>query len=155
MRNKKVIKGILLSVLFALCSLCAGCIGNGTPQKVYYIGAEYTFGAVNAKVEHDEVQEQFVIRYDISKQDADSWHEFHFTLRYNLNELRNSENFEYFDESNSLIEFDENGYYIFYTSKIFYVSYKNANTDIKSIITNRKCELNFGVGTFIFNTHAD
>lgn len=150
MRNKKVMSIAFLSMMFALCSLCTGCIGNSTPQTVYYIGAEHTFGTVSVKVEHDEIREQFVIRYDISKQDTDSWHEFHFTLSYNLNELRNSEQFEYFDESNSPIGFDENGYYIFYTSKTLYVSYKNASADIKSVIANKKCELNFGMGTFIF-----
>lgn len=41
---------------------------------------------------------------------------------------------EYTDENGDIIEFDENGYYWFYGDKTFYVSYQNANENLKKSI---------------------
>ena len=140
----------IFAMLFIICCLCTGCINHETPQIAYGIGEEHTFGAVKVKVEHDEVQEQFIINFNISEQDTDSCHRFHFTFTYDSISLRNSEQFDYFDETGSEIKFDENGYYLFYTNKVFHVSYKYASTDVKRAIDDKTCSLDFGMGTFYF-----
>ncbi|MDE7297138.1 MAG: hypothetical protein K2N84_07740, partial [Clostridia bacterium] len=106
MRIKKAISVLLLSTL-----LLSGCTNNNTPQIVYSIGEEYNFGTVNVKVENDEVQERFVLYYNILGQEKEN-HFFAFTFIHDTNHLRNSEQFEYSDNLVSKIKFDENGYYV-------------------------------------------
>ncbi len=143
---------ISLSVIFLLMITftCTGCFDNKTPQVVYSIGEEYVFDTTNVKVENDEEREQFILYYNVTGQEICS-HYFAFTFSYDTEILKNSEQFEYFDDLDSEIEFDENGYYVFDTSKIFYISYKNSNTEIKNIINSKECILEFPIGTFAFS----
>jgi hypothetical protein len=133
---------------------CTGCLDNKTPQIVYAIGEECVIGTVNVKVENDEEQEQFILYYNITEQETYS-HYFSFIFGYNMETVKNSEQFEYSDNLDSKIEFDENGYYVFDTSRIFYISYKNSSTEIKNIISSKECTLEFPIGTFAFPHYGD
>lgn len=154
-KKKKLYFIIFFAILCIICCCSSGCINKETPQIAYAIGEEHTFGMIKVKVEHDELQEKFIIHFNISEQNKDNRHWFHFTFNYDSNSLRNSEQFEYFDETDTKIEFNESGYYVFQTSKTFYVSYKNANTDVKAAIIDRKCNFDFGQGTFYFYSYSD
>ncbi len=135
-----------------LCSMLmlAGCTDNQTPQTVYSIGEEYTIETIKFKIENEESQERFILHYDILETQESSTHYFSFILHIDTNLLKNSNEFEYTDNLNSSIEFDENGYYEFSTSRIFYISYKNASEDIKSNIKNKTCNIELPIGTFVF-----
>lgn len=142
---------MLISVILLSLLLFAGCYSNETPQVVYSIGKEYVFDTIKVIVEHDETQEMFVLYYDVLEQEVGT-HYFSFSFHYDTETLRNSDQFEYYDDFDSTVEFDENGYYVFDTSKTFYISYQNATSDVKSIINSKNCTLEFPIGTFAFNT---
>jgi len=148
--RKRIICGILSVILF---SSLVGCVEKETPQTVYLIGEEYSLGTVNVKVENDESQERFVLYYNILEQNNES-HFFAFTFKHDEMCLKNSTQFKYSDNLDSKIEFNENGYYVFDESRVFYVSYKNADTDIKSIINDKNCILEFPTGTFAFSEYS-
>ena len=152
MKIRKIVGGILSVILISML-LLAGCTDNKTPQVVYLLGEEYFFDTINVKVENDEEQERFVLYYNILGQEKDS-HFFAFTFTHNTYDLKNSEQFEYSDNLDSKIEFNENGYYVFNDSRIFYVSYKNADVDIKRIINDKDCIIEFPIGTFVFSKHS-
>ena len=152
MKVKKVV-GSVLSVMLLSMPLFIGCVKNETPQIVYLLGEEYNFNTVNVKVENDEVQERIVLYYNILEQEKES-HFFAFTFIYNKYELKNSDRFDYSDNLGSLIEFNENGYYVFDDSRIFYISYKNADAEIKRIINDKNYIIEFPIGTFAFSEHT-
>ncbi len=147
MRSNKMINTLLLSAL-----LLTGCIGS-SPQIAYAIGTEHIFGTVKIKLDNDESQERFVLYYTITNP-HDENHYFSFGFSHEEIYLRNSDQFEYSDNLGSKIEFDENGYYIFYTSRVFYISYKNADSNIKGFINEKDCTLNIPVGTFFFSKRS-
>ena len=130
MRIVKVIIVMLLSMV-----LFTGCSGCETPQTVYLIGEEYTFETIKVKLENDEAKEQFVLYYEVLAQD-ESTHYFSFTIINNLE---------------SEISFNENGYYEFSNSKTFYISYKEANEEVKNLIKNKNCSIELPIGTFTFS----
>jgi len=145
MKKVKVIIDMLLSLI-----LFTGCSGNKTPQTVYAIGEEYTFETIKVKLENDEVNERFVLYYEVLSQD-ESAHYFSFTIISDMKTLKNSNQFSYKDNFDSKIIFNENGYYEFSNSKTFYISYKEAKEDIKSLIKDKTCSIELPIGTFTFS----
>ena len=125
MRIVKVIIVMLLSMV-----LFTGCSGCETPQTVYLIGDEYTFETIKVKLENDEAKEQFVLYYEV---------------------LKNSNQFSYKDNLESEFSFNENGYYEFSNSKTFYISYKEANEEVKNLIKDKNCSIELPIGTFTFS----
>ena len=146
---KKFAGKILCLMLLSALTL-TGCFFNQRRQIVYTVGVEYTFKYVTVKLENDEAREQFVLYYHITKNEGKDSHFFGFTLIYQTNVLSNSEQFEYSDNLGSEIEFDENGYYVFHDSRIFYVSYKNADEDMKSIIRSHDYSIELPIATFAY-----
>lgn len=148
MKKSKIISVII--AIFLVTALFSGCNDNNTPQKVYSIGKYYTFNTVKVKLENNIEEERFVLFYKILDQDG-STHFFSFAFICNTKTLRNSENFDYKDDSDSEIVFNKNGYYEFYDSKIFYISYKNADEEIKDIIYSEDYSIELPIGTFTLN----
>ncbi|HBD06021.1 MAG TPA: hypothetical protein DCY93_01240, partial [Firmicutes bacterium] len=72
----------------------------------YEIGAEHNIGNVNVKLDNDENQERFILHYNITNQGEES-HFFSFAFTSDEIYLKNSNEFEYSDNLNSKIEFDE------------------------------------------------
>ena len=56
----------------------------------------------------------------------------------------------YYNSLGEEIVFDDNGYYLFNTNITIYISYKNANQEIKTAIANRRCNISLPFGTFVF-----
>ncbi len=143
----------LLGITFSLF-LLVGC-DKSTPQIVYAIGYEHTFGRVKVKIEDDKQEEQFVVYYTIPEDDRYT-HYFSFTFYLsNMEYLYNSDQFEYSDNLGSEIIFDENGYFVFYSSRTFYISYVNASDEVKSCIENDKYLINLSSGTFYSSGYYD
>lgn len=145
MRIVKVIIVMLLSMV-----LFTGCSGCETPQTVYLIGEGYTFETIKVKLENDEAKEQFVLYYEVLAQD-ESTHYFSFTIINNTETLKNSNQFSYKDNLESEFSFNENGYYEFSNSKTFYISYKEANEEVKNLIKDKNCSIELPIGTFTFS----
>ncbi len=144
----KIVK-ILFAIIFPLF-LLAGCAEPTTPQIAYEIGVEHTFETIKVKLEHDEAQERFILYYNILEQETTT-HFFAFTLHVSPSEfLTNSDQLAYTDNLGSKIEFDQDGYFTFYTSRIFYISYQNASDDIKNLIADKNCSIELPIGTFTF-----
>ena len=131
--------------------LLSGCSCDGNPQRVYFIGEEYAFGTVTVKVEDNEIEQRYVLYYTVTKEEEYS-NSFTFNFTYNTCEtIKNSPEFEYStSDPDEEIAFDENGYYWFYGSRTFYISYKNANEEIKNIIANKECNIELSFGTFVY-----
>ena len=143
----KLFKYFLGTVCLAV--LLSGCTCHWTEQEIYAIGREYEFNNVTVKVEDDVAEERFIWYYTVNDDDT-SKHSFCFEFYLSAgNTLSNSSEFEYStSDPDEVIEFDENGYYRFYGSRIFYISYKNANEEIKNSIKNKECGLSFSFGSF-------
>lgn len=143
----KIFKYLLVTVSFII--LISGCSCDGNPQPIYYIGEEYIFDTVTVKVEDDVAEEKYILYYTVNEDDTYK-HSFCFEFHLNASEtLINSTEFEYStSDLDEVIEFDENGYYCFYGSRIFYVSYKNANEEIKNSIKNKECSIYCFIGLF-------
>lgn len=144
----KIVKAIIV-MLFSMV-LVTSCSGGETPQTVYLIGEKYTFETIKVKLENDEAKEQFVLYYEVLVQD-ESTHYFSFTIINNTEDLKNSNQFSYKDNLESEISFNENGYYEFSNSKTFYISYKEANEEVKNLIKNKICSIELPIGTFTFS----
>ncbi len=146
----KLFKYLLATVCFAV--LLSGCSCNLTPQEIYFIGEEYAFETVTVKVEDDEAEQRYVLYYTVTKEDGND-HSFTFNFTYNTCEtIRNSDEFKYYtSDPDEEITFNENGYYYFYGSRTFYITYKNASEEIKNSIENKTCNISFSFGTFIYN----
>ena len=149
--SKKFIPILFLTTLFTGCHTDdCGCYA-----VAYEIGAEHVFRSFKIKLDHDEFEEQFVLYYD-ELDHSNSWNYFEFTLfdETKFEYLVNSNQFTYSDNLNSKIEFNENGYYEFYGSRIFYISYKNASEEIKNVIRSKKCSITVSPGgTFYFKEY--
>jgi len=135
--------------MFLSMLLLTGCNSKHTPQVAYEIGAEHNFGTVKVKLDNDENQERFILYYTITNSGNES-HFFSFIFTNDEVCLNNSNQFEYSDNTGSKIEFDETGYYTFYTSRVFYISYKNADLNIKNFIYEKYCNVEIPLGTFYF-----
>ncbi len=140
--------------LFTSLFLLVGCGYGRSLQKAYAIGYEHTFGTVKIKIENHEQEEEFVIYYTISEDDTHT-HYFSFTFYLSSIEwIRNSDQFTYSDSLGCEIIFDENGYFEFYTSRIFYISYMNASDEVKSCIENDNYLIELSSGTFYSNPYV-
>lgn len=144
----KIVKVIIVMLLSMV--LFTGCSGCETPQTVYLIGEEYTFETIKVKLENDEANEKFILYYEVLVQD-ESTHYFSFTIINNTETLKNSNQFNYKDNLDSKIKFNENGYYEFSNSRTFYISYKEANAEVKSLIKDKICSIELPIGTFTFS----
>lgn len=144
----KIVKVIIVMLLSMV--LFTGCSGCETPQTVYLIGEEYTFETIKVKLENDEANEKFILYYEVLVQDKRT-HYFSFTITNNTETLKNSNQFNYKDNLDSEIKFNENGYYEFSNSRTFYISYKEANAEVKSLIKDKICSIELPIGTFTFS----
>ena len=126
-------------VLFLLIVTFAGCkYGDLSKQQAYQMSVEHSFGDMTVRLSQDEENERFVLECKISEK-SDEVHLFSFDLNISVTEsLNNSEQFDYGDNLGSQIAFDKNGYYEFYSERIFYISYKNADENVKKIISDKK-----------------
>ncbi|MDE6667284.1 MAG: hypothetical protein K2K38_02915 [Clostridia bacterium] len=122
---------------------------DGHPIQIYNIGQEYAFNTFTVKVENDEVEQRFILYYTVTKEGQYS-NSFTFDFGYKTFEhITNSKEFEYStSDPDEIITFDENGFYYFYGSRTFYISYKNANEEIKNSIANKEFNLSFPLGPF-------
>lgn len=146
---KKHVYIVLIAIAMAI--VLVGCEPPSTPQRVYKIGQEYELGSVTVKVEDDSEQERYILYYDNS--DDSEINSFAFSFRYNNKSLSNSNEFSYSDNLGSAIEFEQDGYYWFYGERTFYVSYKNANAEIKQSIADKACNMSFSFGTFVYDNN--
>ena len=137
----------IIGIIMVMLLLFVGCIDDKSRHKVYLMGYEHNFDTINVKVENDEEQERFVIYYDILNEGEEN-QTIYFQYSCNTIPLTNSDQFEYSDNLGSVITFDEDGYYTFTTSRIFYMSYKNAEQKIKDEIKNKEYTLCFSMATF-------
>ena len=136
-------KGILAMLFVPLASilLCAAC-GPDSAQPIYHFGREYEFNNYIIKAELNAEEENFLCCYKVKSNSAHCVFSFKFT--YNtLTELNNSIEFEYSDDNGNEIVFDENGYYTFTGDKTICISYKNANEEIKSAISDEQFSVYF------------
>lgn len=142
--------GILafLPLLLAGLSSCFQC-GPGSAQPIYQFGVEYNFKQSIIRVDHDTDEENFIFYYTDKGSSSDYNFYFTFTFSTILDTLFNSEEFEYVDGEGNEIVFDENGHYYFNGDKVIYISYKNANEEIKSSIANEQFSISIGCGTFV------
>ncbi len=126
-------------VLFLFLVTFAGCkYGDLSKQQAYEMGVEHSFGDVTVRLSQDEENERFVLECKISEK-SDEVRLFSFELNISATEsLNNCEQFDYGDNLGSQIVFGENGYYEFYSDRIFYISYKNADENVKKIILDKK-----------------
>ena len=139
----------IFTIMLIIIGFCFGCNCNHTPQKVYKIGIQYVTDSCDYIVSHDSIEERFVFEFIDKDSSTDNFFNFIFTYN-NLNSLRNSAEFTYYNNSGEEILFDENGYYVFNANITIYISYRNANQEIKSEIANRNCNISLPLGTFIF-----
>ena len=122
---------LLLLPLAGLC-LWTGC-GPDSAQEIYHFGQEYDCTQCIIKVDHEIAGEKFV--YSYTEKINSTQCDFCFTFNYNtLIDLTNSNEFDYTTSDGNEIIFDASGHYSFVGDKIIYISYKNANNDIKAAI---------------------
>lgn len=133
----------------AMAIVLVGCEPPSSPQRVYKIGQEYELGNITVKVEDDSERERYILYYDNS--DDGEINAFAFSFKYNNKSLSNSNEFAYSDNLDNTIEFDQDGYYWFYGERTFYVSYKNADAEIKQVIAEQACNISFSFGTFVYD----
>ncbi len=134
----KKIEVVLVILLFLLFLLPSCKNEDSSRQQAYQMGVEHTFGSSTIKLSDDKENERFVLEYKTSEQGNNTYF-FSFELNISTSEsLSNSDQFEYSDNLGSNIIFDKNGYYAFYTSRTFYISYKNANESVKNIILSKQ-----------------
>ena len=144
-------KKILLLLIFIIsCSVIfTACDDFSTPQRGYDIGREYVFGdTLKFKIENDIENEQFVITYEcISENDE----KLHFSFGFNSRDIevyKYDPLFQYSDNLGSEITFNEYGCYYFTGDRTFYVSYKNASEEIKTVIANNEYSISSSCGEF-------
>ncbi len=131
----------LFLILTCLCVLTA-CQQK---QRIYEIGETYEFNGYSVRIDLEADNERFVIDY--TEKDYEYSHHFEFCFTYSTETLHNSDEFEYVDGENNPIVFDEYGY-DFTGDKIIYVSYANANEEIKSAISDENFSINLGSKLF-------
>ncbi len=141
--------GILavLPLLLAGLSSCFQC-GPGSAQPIYHFGIEYDFTQCLIRAEHEESEMRFEFYYTHIDRTYDCSFYFVFTGEF-LEHLYNDTEFSYTDENGNEIVFDENGHYYFNGDKVIYISYENANEEIKSSIANEQFSISIGCGTFV------
>ncbi len=133
----------LVVVCLIIIATCNGCIVDvEKPYEGYVMGYKYELTTYTIQAVDDKENERFVITYT-SLVDGNSLF-FQCEFSYVVGEqLKNSNEFSYTDNLDSDIVFNEDGYYEFTGNRIFYVSYKNANVEIKESIANDDYFMNF------------
>lgn len=159
---KATIMLIVASMVMSL-SACIGCDGNGCKVRIYCIGRyENDIGMqvdIDEENERFVIVEKniwgkkynyllsFRFKFDFSDypKSFDEYLDDYYNEYWDdsLSEEENSaleydhrykNEFEYTDENGDIVELDEDGVYNFYGDKTFYVSYKNANENLKKAI---------------------
>ena len=150
MKRKIIVVFTTLLILLALFSACG--YSRKSKQMVYKVGEEYELGKTGIvhKVEHDSEREQFVYYFSASKSklrpeadegifyfilfDDDDSQETYGTIPPAYSGLVIT------DESGAPVAFDEEGRYCFQgkIDKIFYISYKDADEQVKKAINDNR-----------------
>ena len=163
-------KRIVLSVIIiSVVLLFVGCHYKGVRFYDYYIGEEIQFSNGSAKLDIDIDNERFIYYRNV---DSDKqWGSFSFGFRDHLtgkdythnptqvDDVRTfdySKEFEITDKDGNKIVFTDldstsSGIYgyEYYGSNVFYISYKNANTEIKEAIEKDRYCISAGGFRFI------
>ncbi|MBO4962730.1 MAG: hypothetical protein J6C97_03040 [Clostridia bacterium] len=138
---------IFLIYILCVFLLFSGCFKDiGGKQKVYIIGKEHSFEKTKIKIEDDAENSRFIIKYTTDKTTKQLFFSFYFS--FDFNSIKNSQEFEYYNQSDK-INFDIDGYYIFYGSTTIYVYYNNARIEIKEKILLQDYSITIPYGTFV------
>ena len=129
------IKLLVISIICALLTL----VGCGPQQRleVYHIGEKYSFAGVNIEVLDEADKERYVVTYTMNEESIkENYFNFIFTFQ-NSTTLKNSEEFEYYDNLGNIISFSKDGNFLITKDITIYISYKKARDDIKQSIRKK------------------
>lgn len=159
-KRKNVVKTLILVgvLIIFLCVLGIGLavfllnpIGPDSAQRIYLIGQKQTFNdGSELLIELDKENERFIYSMTDTSQSLHCFYFYFSNMPYSPNPIRetNSAEFIYTDSDGNEIVFDETGYYRYNGSKIIYISYKNANDEIKTSINENGFTLETEQGSF-------
>ena len=167
-------RAVLSVIIISVVLLFVGC-GPYSRVRKYYIGEEIVFSNGSAKLDIDIDNERFIY-YDNVASDK-QWGSFSFGFRDHLtgkdytdnptqvDDVRTfdySKEFEITDKDGNKIVFTDldstsSGIYgyEYYGSNVFYISYKNANAEIKEAIEKDRYSINTGSFGFISKNWDD
>ena len=142
----------VLSILSFIIIAFSGCIYGVTPQYAYHFGIKYKLIDGDILVTFDKEDEKFIFEYTDKDPSASLYFNVEFTY-HTVTTLINSPEFDYADRDGNILVFDENGHYVCDGDQILYVSYKNANEEIKDAISKGEFNISFGFGPFVLKTY--
>jgi len=149
MKNKKI-----LIPLISVLSL-SSCISNESPQQYYFIGEVYDYETCSFLLEIDDENERLIYSFIVKKNGATDYFSFVFSSSDNsiwirdMNEI--NDNFDFFYQSGEKLVFNEEHYVVLDTSNVIYISYENANEEIKNVIKRKDFRVSIGGLTYVNN----
>ena len=142
----------VLSILSFIIIAFTGCSGGVTRLSPYHFGVKYNLNTCEVLVTFDKEDEKFIFEYTDKDSKAELYFDVNFTY-HTIITLSNSPEFDYTDKDGNELIFDENGYYVCNGDQIFYISYKNANAEIKEAISKGEFNISFGFGIFVLKAY--